>query len=355
MKKKVVSIALIISVLAMTSGCSASDAQNEAVSASEDSQAESVQESEIIASDGVELNVVTTYAGDDTNVLNFKEAVAAWENATGNTVIDISKEASDEFKARVIDDFRNGSEPDVLFFFTGDDASEFIEEDLVVSLEEIRAVYPDYGSNMDDAKLPVAMDGEQYVIPVNGVWEGLYVNKTVLEAAGVSIPDENYTWDQFLLDCEAIKNAGKVPIAAAMGSVPHYWFEFAVENYSGYENHLQMPSSADDVVAGYWVNALEDLKSLYSSGYFPSNTIYAEESETFNLFVNDEAAFLIDGSWRMNDIARTCCFDSEDMTTLDETLLESKFTVTYVPAKEARNATDLVGGCTMGYYITRSA
>lgn len=353
MKKPIVLITSAVLSLVLFTGCS----NNASMLESSDSlQEESVEsETETKPQHVVELNVVTTYAGDDTNAENYKAAVEAWETATGNIVVDGSRSSNDEFKAKVIDDFQNGMEPDVLFFFTGADANEFIESGQVVSLEEIRAEFPTYGSNMDDAKLPSALNGEKYVIPVNGVWEGLYVNKTVLQEAGVEIPGADYTWAQFLTDCEAIKAAGKTPIAASLGKVPHYWFEFAVENYSGYENHLETPKTAEDLSAQNWISGINDLKDLFDKGYLPANTIYAEESEIFDLFVNGQAAFLLDGSWRMNDIVRSCCSNPEDMTTLDETKLEETFTVTYVPAKELRQATDLVGGCTMGYYITKKA
>lgn len=357
MNNKFVRITAAAVLMTLLTGCvSAADTQNTQTAADENQQSETVvQETETVNTDGIELTVVTSYAGDDSNALNFQNAVDVWEAETGNIVVDNSREADEEFKARVIDDFRNGNEPDVLFFFTGDDASGFIEDGLVVSLEEIRALYPEYGSNMDEAKLPLAVDGEKYAIPVNGVWEALYVNKNVLKEAGVTVPDENYTWEQFLEDCEAIKTSGKVPIAASFGKVPHYWFEICVENYSGYENHLSVPDSTEAESFNYWVKALYDMKALYTNGYLPSNTIYSEESSVFDMFVNDEAAFLLDGSWRMDDIARSCCLDSDDLSTLDTSLLEEKFTVTYVPAKEARSASDLVGGCTMGYYITRRA
>lgn len=76
--------------------------------------------------DGVELNVTTTFAGEDGNAQNFKDAVAAWEEATGNTVNDASATSDEQFKARIEMDFQTGADPDVLFFFNGADANSFI-------------------------------------------------------------------------------------------------------------------------------------------------------------------------------------------------------------------------------------
>lgn len=86
----------------------------------------------------VKLNVTTTFAGEDGNAQNFKNAVAAWEAETGNTVADASATSDETFKTRVLTDFETGSEPDVLFFFNGADANPFIEAGKVVSIDDIR-------------------------------------------------------------------------------------------------------------------------------------------------------------------------------------------------------------------------
>ena len=90
----------------------------------------------------VTLNVVTSYGGDDGNRKNFENAVAAYEEATGNKVNDGSATSNEEWKAKVLTDFETGSEPDVLFFFTNADAEPFITANKVVSIDEIRAEYP---------------------------------------------------------------------------------------------------------------------------------------------------------------------------------------------------------------------
>ena len=67
----------------------------------------------------VTLKVTTTYAGEDTNAGNYKDACAAWTKETGNKIEDSSATSDETFKSRVITDFVTGSEPDVLFFFNG--------------------------------------------------------------------------------------------------------------------------------------------------------------------------------------------------------------------------------------------
>lgn len=305
--------------------------------------------------EGVELNVTTTFAGEDGNAQNFKNAVAAWEEESGNTVNDASATSDETFKARVEMDFQTGADPDVLFFFNGADANSFIEAGKVVDIETIRAEYPDYAGNMNDDLITASLvDGKKYAVPVNGFWEAMFVNTEVLEAAGVEVPGADYTWEQFQEDCQTIKDAGYTPIAAALGNIPHYWWEYAIFNNGDVVNHLTVPESIEDTYGQAWVNGMEDIKALYEAGFFPENTLSATDDETFAAFIEGKSAFLIDGSWKVGGIAASCQADPDDASTLDTEKLDT-FDVTYIPGKGERKATDLIGGLSMGYYISTAA
>lgn len=291
----------------------------------------------------VALNVTTTFAGNDGNAKNFEEAVKAWEAATGNTVNDSSATSDETFKTRVLTDFEVGTEPDVLFFFNGVDSNSFVEAGKVVSIDDIRAEYPDYATNMKDDMMGASpVDGKNYSVPVNGYWEGLFVNKTVLEAAGIPVPDANTTWDEFLDICQQIKDKGYTPIAASLAEIPHYWFEFAIFNHLDITSHFNLPKSVDDKNGQAWVNGLTDIKTLYEKGFYPDNTLTAKDDETVQMFIDGKAAFLIDGAWKVGGI--------EGLTDKIE-----NFTVTYVPGKNDRKTTDIIGGLSSGYYISKKA
>ena len=354
MKKKIIAMILACTMVFSLAACGNKEQNTGGSSTKTEGEKEADKGAEE-ETGGVELEVVTTFAGNDGNAQNYKQWYQEWEKTTGNKVIDMSSTSSDTFKTRVVTDFETGSEPDVLFFFNGADANSFIEAGKVISIEEIRAEYPDYASNMDDGRIPVSLvDQKAYAVPVNGIWEALFVNTEILEAAGVAMPGADYTWEQFLADCQKIKDAGYTPIAAALGHIPHYWWEFAIFNHTSPENHLTIPESVTDEIGQEWVEGMEDIKELYEAGYFPENTLSATDDETFAMFTEGKAAFLLDGSWKVNGIVSACQSDPDDITTLDTEKL-AKFDVTYLPAKEARKATDLLGGLTSGYYITKKA
>ena len=299
--------------------------------------------------DAVVLNVVTSYGGDDGNRKNYERAVREFERETGHRVWDRSSVSNEEWKNKVLADFMTGSEPDVLFYFANADADPFINAGRVVSLEEIRTVYPDYGTNVKQSVLITAQDGRHYALPSTGYWESLFVNKKVLEDCGIQIPDTSYTWQQFLQDCAVIKSHGYTPIACSLFEIPHYWFEFTVMNNGSVYNHLEKPQVdaggklIEDPVAAKWIAGLEDLKMLYQAGYFPNNTLAASDRETVAMFAEGQAAFLLDGSWKVG------YFEENFPQHL------SDYAVSFVPGKGNRSASETIGGISMGYFITRKA
>ena len=291
----------------------------------------------------VELTVVTSYGGDDGNRSNYENAVASYEAATGNKIMDASGTSNEEWKAKVLTDFQTGTEPDVLFFFTSADAEPIIQAGKVVDIATIRAAYPDYADNMRDSMLAVAQDGKNYAVPSSGFWENMFVNTKVLSDCGVAVPGPDYTWDQFLADCETIKAKGYAPIACSLFEVPHYWFEFCIMNNGDLGSQLEIPASATDAVGQKWAAGLNDIKDLYEKGYFPVNTLTATDAETVQLFAEGEAAFLIDGSWKINYFVDNYGDQLSD------------YAISYVPARGQRKASEAIGGISMGYFITKKA
>ncbi|HEX3038484.1 MAG TPA: ABC transporter substrate-binding protein [Oscillospiraceae bacterium] len=337
MKKTIALVLALACCGSMFVGCQSTSAQSS-------SQSTASQTSSAATAKPATISVVTSYGGDDGNKTNYETAYKAFEKATGNTVKDMSGTSNEQWKAKIMADFETGSEPDVLFYFNGVDSNKLVSGGKVVSIDEIRKVYPDYASNMKDELLGASpVDNKNYSVPVNGYWEGLYVNKKVLKDCGIEVPTASYTWDQFLKDCGTIKAKGYTPIACSLQEVPHYWFEYCVFNHDTLATHTKLPAASTDDAGKAWVAGLNDIKTLYTSNYFPKNTNTAKDAETFQLLYDNKAAFAIDGSWKIGDFQKKVAKNLDD------------FTVTYVPAQNQRKATDLIGGLSMGYFITKKA
>ena len=332
---------LIVAFLVYLSGCSSTWASPGVIS--DDSTGFVAESSGIAEKARTEIVVVSSFWPGDENRGNYVNAYTAFEAGTGIAVKDEAYAAAWELAGKVYSDFEDGNDPDVLFFFTGAEADAMIESGKVVSLSDIRRVFPDYALNMKDAMMPVSTsNGWQYAVPINGHWMGLFVNLRVLEACGVDMPGSDYTWGMFLEDCETIRENGYIPVACSLYEAPQNWFEFCTFNYGNIANHHMLPKDAGDDAGKRWVSGLTDIKELYQKGYFPEDTLEATAAETDLLMIENKAVFLIDGSWKVD-------WFEENALNPDD------FAVVYVPAKGERKATDIIGGLSMGYYITKKA
>ena len=154
-------------VLCLLSGCDKGDGS---ASEKDSSKTPSV-------SSGVVLTVVSPFNSNDPNRNNFVKAYIEYEQKTGDTIKDDFAIYPDrDWINEVLDSFKNGREPDVLFFYTvGADADKLIQSGRLVSLEEIRANYPGYAENVQNAFIPVAFDGMRYAVPMGS--GGYYITK----------------------------------------------------------------------------------------------------------------------------------------------------------------------------------
>lgn len=344
-------LALLLSVslgAGVLTGCGATPAASSSepvVSAPASSEAASASSEAAKPAKSVELRVVTSYGGNDGNRGNFENALKGFEAATGHKVNNGSAFSDENWKVQIMNDFQLGAEPDVLFFYNGADSNNLVKDGKVVSIEEIRKVYPDYATNMKDEMMGASpVDGKNYSVPVNGYWESMFVNKKVLDDCGVAVPGENYTWEQFLEDCETVKAKGYTPIAISIHNMPNYWFEFLIYNYTSSAIHNTMPATADDEVGQKWLKGLADMKTLYDKGYFPENTLSCLDDEAVQLMADDKAAFQIDGSWKVGWYEENKAESLEDIV------------MAFPPSNGGeRKATDLIGGISMGYFITTKA
>ena len=328
MKRKLVSIISLLAMVTMLCGCEAFDT----VSLPETSEVK------------VSLNVTTTWSGKNIASQNYQKFITAFTKSTGIEITDSSETADEAFKQRVINDFRVGDEPDVMYFFTGNDVDSIIKAGKVVSLDEIQQYYPDFASNIEVGALQTSpYDGKIYSVPACGYWEAMFVNTHVCEEAGIEIPDENTTWDEFMGMCEQVKEAGYIPITASIASEPHYLFEYFVYNnsYEGTQNVL--PEKKGDEAYEAWKAGLEEFREVYKKGYFAKDSLYCDDATAFDYFLNNKAAFCISGSWMIPTILA------------EKNGQPKNYAVTFVPGTEARKNTDIIGGFSSGWYISRKA
>ncbi len=284
----------------------------------------------------VTLRTVSMYGGENKTAYIYRDINnQLMEENKGLTIEDNSQSSNEEWKASVNADFAVGNEPDVIHFFTDATADMIVKTGKLVTIEEIRSVYPDYASDTLDSAIEAAAntDGVVRAIPTSGYWEGLFCNKDLFEKYGVALPTD---WDSLVTAIEAFKANGIVPIACSLNTVPHYWIEFLMLYSSGVEEFTQIPSTAPEG----WAKGLDLIKTLRDMGAFPTDTDVIDDVNVCRLFIDKKAAMQLSGSWYVADIEDT----------------ENTVVIAFpgVPDQKVEPNT-MLAGISTGFYITRKA
>ena len=333
MKKKVLSMLLVGAMTAtMFAGCgNAPDNKTEDKGTHASDSGDSAE-----AKNPVTLKTVSMFGGTDPNKETYdainQEVMDQYDYIT---IEDNSQTSDEEWKAQVNADFSVGNEPDVIQFFTDATADSIIATDKLVSIEDIRAEYPDYAKDTLDSALSAAAntDGVERAVPTTGYWEGLYCNKDLFDQYNLELPTD---WASMEKAIKTFKDNGIIPIACSLNNVPHYWIEFLMLYSAGVDEYTSVPTTAPEG----WVKGIEMFKTLRDMGAFPEDTDTVDDAYTGQLFRDKQAAMQLDGSWYAGNIEDT-----------DNTVV---IAFPGVPDQKAE-AGSLVGGISSGFYITKKA
>lgn len=100
-----------------------------------------------------------------------------------------------------------GTEPD-LYFVLPEDFDLLVSSGALAQLDERIAADPvfDTSAYYEPCLRSGQFEGSQYALPHESVPTIMFVNKTLLEANGIDMPDNDWTWEDFYSICQQITN-----------------------------------------------------------------------------------------------------------------------------------------------------
>ncbi len=339
--KKVLSVILALTlVMSVMTACGkkeeATEPSDTAVVTEAPAAEATAAPTESAAQNPVTLTTVSMYGGTDPNAGNYQAISEQFmKDFSYITIEDDSQTADQDWKTKIAADFAVGNEPDVIQYFTDANASDVLAADKFVTIDEIKAVYPEYAADTLPTALQAAAnpDGVQRAVPTTGYWEGLFCNKDLFDKYSLELPTD---WDKMTKAIETFKANDIIPIAVSLNNVPHYWIEFLMMSAAGPEGYTTVPTEVPED----WCKGLDLFKTLRDMGAFPVDTDTIDNDFAGELFKNKQAAMQLDGSWYAGGIPDQ-----------DNTVLVS-FPV--VPGGKAPTGS-MVGGISSGFYITKKA
>ena len=276
------------------------------------------------------IRVATTFTGEDpyTNIWQQVLKDFSIEYPNIKVVDEATGAGGDAFKIKVNTDFASGNEPDVTYGFTGALGKPLVDSGKVITWEEELLADPTWASTFKPDPLETCKyNGKLYALPFVGFFEGMWVNRDVLEKSGLEIPK---TYDDIVKSIPVLRAKNIVPIACSFSDEPHYIIETFLLSMGGREGHANPFDSS-------WAEALKLIKNLYDLDAFTDDALTIKQGACTELFADKKAAMFISGSWSRGKFK-----DSENTIVIP---------LPMVPGGKAE-PTDIIGGAGTGWYLT---
>lgn len=247
---------------------------------------------------GMAGEVTISYAcWDSGQAEKLKQVAAEFEEANPGIKIDIQVNGWNDYWTALEAAATGGSLPDT-FWMHSNNIYYYAANDQLLDLTD----YIAQSSEVDLAKYPgglkdiYSLDGKQYAIPKDYDTIALWYNKTLFDEAGISYPDETWTWD-------TMKEAAK-KLTKADGS--QYGMCAGLHNQEGYYNFVYQNGGTiiDDGASGYadakTIGGVEEYFSYVKEGLSPE--IYDDQARA-EAIQNGQCAMGLFGSWNLSGFA----------------------------------------------------
>jgi len=226
---------------------------------------------------------------------------AEFKTATGHNVV-VNTVGYDVIRDQLLNQAQAGNAPDIARV-TNPGAFGRLALDLTPYVD---ASYweANYGSMLPWFRAPGGEDNGIYGWNTQLTVTGPYVNVTAFEDAGVDLPGDGATWDDWAAATKEVQDALGLTAGLVMDRTAHRWAGPAFSYGAQFFNDAGEPILVDD---GFR-NFAEVFIGWHESGLMPAEGWPAGSGTQYRnaapLFVSGDAAMHMSGSWMINNYAK---------------------------------------------------
>ncbi|MEU1901058.1 extracellular solute-binding protein [Nocardiopsis dassonvillei] len=241
----------------------------------------------------------------DTLVVVQEGAVERFNGASETEAV-IDEVPGDSYEERLRTAMGSSEKPDVFFNWGGGSIEPYVEQDMLVPLDDMLAENPEFADSFIPSILEAGkVDGVQYGIPLRGTQPViLFYNETVFEEAGAEPPE---TWQDILDLVDTFTEEGVTPFALA-GADPwteQMWLQYLVDRIGGPEVFARIVEGDSEGWRDPAVlEAAEMVRELVDQGAFGNSyaSVSYTEGAASALLSEGRAAMHLMGSWEYSTI-----------------------------------------------------
>ncbi len=240
------------------------------------------------------LIFTSSWAGYDTRARSLEKVLDEFRDShKGISLVDQSM-AGEDFLFTLKTDFATGNDPDVFGLWPGSDVDLLVEQERVADLTDLLADNPEWMNQFHDNTWSyVTYDDKIYGLPFEMIYEGLFVNKDLFEAYQVKVPE---TYEELLTAVKIFQEHNIIPIAYNQTPEGSFLYQNLVMKIGG-KDDIENPFDEHGRLKKCFLTGMDMMKDLYELGAFPEDALYIDDKTRNDLFINKEAAMIVQGTW----------------------------------------------------------
>lgn len=227
-----------------------------------------------------------------------KKIAEAYEKENSKVKVEVEVTPWDQYWTKMEAASTGGTAPDIITMHSNE-SYRYMSNGALLDLSDMIS---DGDINLSNYKKGIEelyqLDGKQYAIPKDVSTVALWYNKKLFDEAGVSYPDESWTWETFLKAAKKLTNSEKgIYGYAASNNSQDGYNSFIFQNEGTKLNEDRSKSTFDNpntVEAMQWYIDLI-LKEKVS----PTNS-QLDENDPAAMFQSGRVAMITHGSWMAN-------------------------------------------------------
>lgn len=246
-----------------------------------------------------ELSFWHAYAGqqDKVDFINF--ALDEFAKAHPDIKLDVVAAEQSAYKTKLNTAMASGNPPDVFYTLPGGFLNAFVNGGQMYALDADLAKDGWGDSFLESALAQTSKDGHAYAVPVDVDSVVFWYDKALFAEKGWAVPS---SYDELLALAETIKGAGIVPFALGNKDAwpATFWFQYLEMRLKGSGVvSAFVNKDANAALGDEATKALEHVAALSSKGYFPIGFNGMGDQEANMLFLNGQAAMMLNGTWQI--------------------------------------------------------
>lgn len=246
-----------------------------------------------------ELSFWHAYAGqqDKVDFINF--ALDEFAKAHPDIKLDVVAAEQSAYKTKLNTAMASGNPPDVFYTLPGGFLNAFVNGGQMYALDADLAKDGWGASFLESALAQTSKDGHAYAVPVDVDSVVFWYDKALFAEKGWAVPS---SYDELLALAEKIKGEGIVPFALGNKDAwpATFWFQYLEMRLKGSGVvSAFVNKDANAALGDEGTKALEHVAELSSKGYFPIGFNGMGDQEANMLFLNGQAAMMLNGTWQI--------------------------------------------------------